>query len=283
MEQLKSRLQRLYSDASKHARYQNIPKFVCDELGYKETIKEEWRGDTARYEYIRNTIDFSGKDIVDIGANTGFFTLSLAYEYKDSLFTAIEGNQNHSKFICMVIDGFGLKNVQVNDYYVTYKNVGSIGSYDLALLFNVLHHAGVDFDNEYVSMPQKLENYIKKYVLQLRKCAAEVVFQMGYNWGGNKKKPVVPLEKDAEKVIYTGKIFTASGWVIKSIATAYKVEEKKKIVYKNIPSEIVEMLNKQENDRSILSIINENLYEEMNQLSEFYRRPIFILRRSGDS
>ena len=48
MNELRAELQKLYSDATKHSVYQNIPDFVSSELGYSEAIDETWRGDRPR-------------------------------------------------------------------------------------------------------------------------------------------------------------------------------------------------------------------------------------------
>ncbi len=269
-------LHRLYEDNSKHSRYQNIPKFVQEALGYRETINEEWRGDTARYGYILSTLDLNEQRVVDVGANTGFFTLSLAHEYRDSYFTAVEGNENHVNFIQAIVNAFKMNNVSVQHSYVTYDNILRLPKCNTLLLLNILHHAGVDFDNEYVSKPSDVADYAKKYFIRLRSRANRIIFQMGYNWGGNKKLPIIPVAEDSEKVIYTSRLFVDSGWTIKQVATAYKINSIPKVAYRNLAEEVTMILNKRQKDSSTIATVYESLSSEMAELSEFYRRPIFV-------
>ena len=73
MTTLKKKLADLYNDQTKHARYQNIPEFVCQALNYSESIDENWRGDSARYQYLLKEFSLGAEHVFgDIGANTGF-------------------------------------------------------------------------------------------------------------------------------------------------------------------------------------------------------------------
>ena len=117
MNELKTELQRLYADASKHSVYQNIPDFVSAELGYTEAIDEGWRSDRPRLEYLLESASPApGETWLDFGANTGFFTLSLgAHSFPLSTFVAVEANPNHAKFIGRVAQCFGMANVEIID------------------------------------------------------------------------------------------------------------------------------------------------------------------------
>src|SRR3546814_17975815 len=82
MNGLEAELKRLYSDRSKHSVYQNIPDFVTAELGYTESVDESWRGDRQRLTFLTKCrTPTHGEKWLDFGANTGFFTLSLAYAH----------------------------------------------------------------------------------------------------------------------------------------------------------------------------------------------------------
>src|SRR5437764_15156702 len=97
---IKGELKALYGDASKHSVYQSIPEFVSTALGYSEVIDDGWRGDRPRLAYlltVRRPAD--GELWGDFGANTGFFTLSLAHRYPNARFAAIEAHPNHAEFL----------------------------------------------------------------------------------------------------------------------------------------------------------------------------------------
>ena len=274
--ELKARLRQLYEDGSKHARYQNVPDFVREVLGYTEAINEEWRGDTARYRYLRSALGLHGQRVVDVGANTGFFTLSLAHEFKDSTFIAMEGNRNHVVFIQSIVDTFGMTNVAVQHSYVCQDNLRQIPECDTVLLLNVLHHAGVDFDPEHVAEPADVADYTRQYLVGLSARAKRVVFQMGYNWGGNKKRPIVPLADDVEKVIYTSRLLAHAGWIIKRIAIAHKIDEHPTVTYRDLAHDVVSILNRGRKDNATVAAVRGSLHAEMAELSEFYRRPMFL-------
>ncbi len=278
-----AKLHELYADQSKHSIYQNIPAFVRDALGYTETINERWRGDTTRWEYMQNYIDFSNQSVLDVGANTGFFTLSLAHEYPDSIFTALEGNTNHAEFIRLVAAQFGLKNVRILTQYLDFATIDSLGQYDTILLYNVLHHAGVDFDNNLVLSEGDLFNYLVRYMTKIREHSSRIVYQMGYNWGGNKHHPIVALQDDAGKYVYTCRFLRNAGWYIEAIAAPYGREGDIPVSHKNLPEDVIAAANSC--DEGILRSRLSQLFDPgIDTFSEFYRRPIFICTQlSGES
>lgn len=276
MSTLENKLRQLYSDATKHSNYQNIPDFVRQELGYSETIDEQWRGDSSRYSYLLDNVSLENKNVADIGANTGFFTLSLAHRFRDSgsKFTAIEANPNHATFISKIADHFDLGNVSVLERSLTLDSVDELKQYDSLLLFNVLHHAGVDFDTDRVKHQSELAQYIIQFLARLRNHAKQIVFQMGYNWGGNKSCPIVDLQDDIGKLAYTAHSMKKSGWKISKVATASSTGSSTP-GYTNLDQKIVDALNA--TPERFCDEFDDKIFDcDMSTLSEFYRRPIFI-------
>ncbi len=268
-------LHKLYADSSKHSTYQNIPQFIRDALGYTETINETWRGDSARWEYIQNQLNFESQKILDVGANTGFFTLSLAHRYPDSIITAMEGNVNHAEFINLIIKYFLMKNVRVLSQYLDFSALGLLGEYDTILLFNIMHHAGVDFDLDLIPSQKDLFGYLVLFMKKLGEHSRKIVYQMGYNWGGDKRQPVVVLHDDAGKCLYTCHFLRQAGWKIDSIAITYASHGAIPVLYKNVPQDIIFAANVL--DEKILREGLCKIYDPMmTSFSEFYRRPIFI-------
>lgn len=274
-EDLLEKLHELYSDSSKHAVYQNIPDFVQKGLGYSETIDEHWRGDSSRWDYMNETLDFSNQSVLDVGANTGFFALSLARNYPDSTFTALEGNNNHAEFIGMVKSHFELNNVTILPRYLDIVGLDSLGKYDTILVFNVLHHAGVDFDQNKVNNRHELYKYLVAYMGKLAAHARRVIFQMGYNWGGNKQEPVVELNNDAGKYEYTSKFLRESGWHIEAMASPFASGKPVPVTHKNVPDAIIAAANTG-NDAIMRQQLDTFMSADIRTFSEFYRRPIFI-------
>jgi SAM-dependent methyltransferase len=272
-------LRSLYAANNKHDNYQNLPDFVQEELGFNVVIDEQWRGDSARYKFLLESLDFKKNEtVVDIGANTGFFTLSFARKFPDTLFVAYEINPNHVEFIQQIVRYFEMKNVRVNVLSVDYAGVKKILPCDFILNFNVLHHAGVDFDKGRINDMREYFEYCSRYLNLLSEKTGNMVFQMGYNWGGNKQHPIVPVQNDLEKIIYSCKLFLGSGWSVKDIALCKKNGE---LEYHKLPPGLLKsLLISISSGTSIAPEITSYMESfHFQELSEFYRRPIFILNK----
>lgn len=273
---LKEKLEALYNDGSKHSRYQNIPEFVRNELGYTETIDENWRGDTARFTYLTETLPFGeGKSIGEIGANTGFFTLSLAHANPTSTFYAYEINPTHAAFIQDIGESFQMKNLVVKAQGVDMEGIALMETHDILLNYNVLHHAGVDFDSDKLASVEDYEAYATEYLKRMSSKTKKMVFQIGSNWGGNKLKPIIPLSDDAEKVAFNARLFKNSGWNILDISLHTRMNGT--LAYRAVSAEILDQINRcpiGEEKKLIEKLVD---LSEFPSFSEFYRRPIFIV------
>jgi hypothetical protein len=274
---LKEQLQALYHDESKHAGYQSLPDFVREALGYNEVINHEWRGDKVRLDYISKELPWTDCSLVgDVGANTGFFTFSLARTFPAAEFVAYEANQKHALFMRLVIDYFGLKNVKVEEKLMSFDRLDILPRHDVLLLFNVLHHAGHDFDANLVKHVTDLEAYCIDYLNKIRDKSSQLIFQMGSNWGGNKALPIIPLKEDARKVCYMAGLLTKAGWTIRKAALPQRNADRN-IFYQNFPEELTYDLNQNPDLASIPKL--GQFLEKLNLdqfIGEFYRRPIFI-------
>ncbi|HTS22019.1 MAG TPA: hypothetical protein VMN79_09420 [Casimicrobiaceae bacterium] len=265
-------LRALYGDASKHSGYQSIPDFVSAALGYSESIDEGWRGDKPRLAYLRTVREpLDGELWGDFGANTGFFTLSMAHAYPKTRFAAIEPNPNHAEFIQRVAGYFGLGNVEVIPRAIGLRELRELPKFDFLLHMNVLHHAGHDFDNDLVHTLPQFPDYALRYLNALRSHADGMLFQIGSNWGGSKQQPLIGVREDfAKRRLFTSWLEDA-GWRIE--ATAYPRKERDKgIAYHDIAPLGDEVA---EQDAQAL-----NSSRGMNELDvfpgEFYRRPLFL-------
>ncbi|HEY4292530.1 hypothetical protein [Luteibacter sp.] len=267
----------LYADASKHSQYQSLPVFVAEAIGYQETIDQGWRGDTPRFNYIRSRrAPAPGEHWADFGANTGYFTLSLARDHPETQFTAIEANRNHANFITRIAEAFELKNVSVLADAVGLRGIPSLPRVDVMLHLNVIHHAGHDFDREEVPTLDNFGSYAVEYLKALRGCAAEVFFQMGSNWGGDKSMPLVPVTADVEKLALMAGYLVDSDWAIESVA--YPERTDAGVAYSAIDHRIPQQLNARSIDLELLSGQLAEL--DLNKFpGEFYRRPLFHCRR----
>ncbi len=279
---LKNILHFLYEDGSKHSNYQNIPIFVQKELNYKELINEKWRGDTARYKFIKDNLYLKDGYIVgDLGANIGFFSLSLAKEYPQVKFVAYEANQKHCQFIEEIKSYFKISNIFVENISINSTNIGSLPKHDVMFHLNVLHHAGFDFDNGVINNIREFSSYAISHLTTLLKAKNnKIYFQIGSNWGGNKDKPIVNTNDDISKVLYISNLCTKSGWTINKISfpTINKYGE---IYYRDLKKEIITKINRNsefDNFDLIKELNTELIFYNLNQFpGEFYRRPFLII------
>lgn len=277
MNDLQQQLRQLYSDNSKHANYQNVPPFVRDALGYQESIDESWRGDSARYTYLLQEMDLQPhQTVADIGANTGFFVLTLAHSHPECRFVAYESHPNHVAFIRLVADAFELDNITIQDKAVDLAAIDDLPTFDVLLHLNVMHHAGHDFDSRLVNAPHAMDQYAQAYLRKLAEKASMLVFQMGYNWGGDKSRPIIDPHDQTEMVVWLCQLMDQTGWQIEELAFATR-DEHSNIVYKNLPAGLIEIQQELSQDSMTLrQAIREYHLEQFK--GEFYRRPMVICR-----
>lgn len=280
---LKARLQALYNDDTKHANYQNIPAFVRDAMGYREQIDEGWRGDTARYRLVLEELPIApGQVIGDVGANTGFFTLSLAHSHPETHFVAYETNPNHAGFVGLIADAFAMGNVTVQQLAIDLAGIDHLSHHDSLLHLNVLHHAGHDFDRSLVESVEGFADYAVGYLSKLRRKTTNLVFQMGSNWGGDKALPIVPVRDDCGKIMLTSRLLRAAGWQVTAIALATHQEDT--IVYRCLPDELLGLIESNRVQAEIPELTAHVAGYCLDRFpGEFYRRPVFFCRTSTNS
>jgi hypothetical protein len=90
----------------------------------------------------------------------------------------------------------------------------------VALHLNILHHAGHDFDDADVPDRDAFMTYGQDYLRRFRATADQMVFQMGYNWGGNKELPLIAKEDQAGKVRFTTELLDGAGWDVLGVGLA---------------------------------------------------------------
>jgi hypothetical protein len=273
--ELKAELQKLYADASKHSVYQNIPDFVSAELGYTETIDENWRGDRPRLAYmVEARQPAPGESWLDFGANTGFFTLSLARQFPQTTFIAVEANANHARFISRVAQCFGMSNVEVIHRAVGLSDLHQLPHSDCLLHLNVLHHAGHDFDAELVPAIGEFGDYARRYLGLLRGRTNAMFFQMGSNWGGDKQQPLVGVRDDVEKLEMFSGWLRSAGWRVSKIAYATRGPDAR-VHFEDLPATAYrQAIEESAMDRAALQ--KELAGFQLDDFpGEFYRRPLF--------
>jgi len=267
MQKILDELKKLYRDESKHSVYQNIPEFMRQQIDISDRLTPTWRDDRCRLKLISEYYSFNQiGSLTDIGANTGYFSLTLAEKYPELKVTAIEGNPNHVAFIRTVCDYAEIENLKVvNHYFEATTHKGEFAA-ELVLYFNVLHHLGIDHQQSSVN----LKNFNREASGCLKNIAdncRQMVFQMGFNWGGNKLTPIIKLDDDLGKMRYLEELITAAGFCIDAFALPFLNPNKDGFSYVCYPHfEAAE-------DTNYKKILERH---EVTQISEFFRRPILF-------
>jgi hypothetical protein len=274
-DQLAEQLHALYQEPSKHHAYQSVPDFVSEVLDYREPIDDHWRGDHCRLRYLLTALPFEQlRTITDIGANTGFFSLSLAHRFPHLQVTACEPDGTHAKFIRTIASTFRLPNLDVIPKGVTLRSLSGWQRKDAALLLNVLHHAGYDFDATLPRTRAAFDDHARQYLRGIATKRAHLFFQMGSNWGGDKANPLVPRDAHVEKLRYMSGLLVDGGWRIGRVAFPTRVDGA--VTYRDLPQDLVTALNTDPADVDDAAIMRAVETYNLDQFpGEFYKRPLF--------
>jgi Predicted rRNA methylase len=249
----KDRLVDLYQKNSKHSGYQILPKAL------KTLIQEDVKQFISRFEqerldWLLSQIDFSGKRVLDIGGNTGFFTFE-AIEAGAQKVVYVEGNSNHADFVLKAKNILGL-NVDVRNKYFDFTSDLDNDQMDIVLLFNVIHHLGDDFGDQGSSKEEALEK-MKEAINYFSDKTNLLVLQMGFCWKGDRNELLFKNGTKSEMIDFVQSA-TKDKWDIQSIG---------------IPEE-------EEGITEYRSLSPLNI-ERVDTLGEFRNRPIFILKSKG--
>ena len=262
-------LKRLYLDGTKHSCYQNVPQFMSGHLDLSDKLQPLWRDDVPRLELVREYFDFHRvASVVDVGANTGYFSLSLAFDYPNLEVTSIEGHKGHAEFIAEAAGLAGLGNMRVVNQYVGHQTDPELLNSEVVLHFNVLHHLGVDNQDRIES----IEQFFRVAVQALSRAHHEgawLVLQMGFNWGGDKKQPIVALDDDIGKLRFLERLVKAARFEIRDLALPVLAAGGDRYRYMVYPFEKIR------HDKKYQSLLD---HHSVDELSEFFRRPIIFCK-----
>lgn len=179
----------LVSASSKHSQYQPVPIFLQGELSVGE-LNPLWRSPEAQLDLVRRLEPiWRDQTVVELGANLGFTCLSLAYDYPDTAFVAIEANPPHVEFIDLVAKLFSLDNVSVSNEAASPPEIATRFPSSTLLDFNVVHHAGVDFSVPGLISEDTWWEMLPRWFPPPGSLRSHF-FQSGFNWGGDRNRPL---------------------------------------------------------------------------------------------
>lgn len=237
----------LLKESSKHSDYQLLHPCLS-ELG-RDNYVPAGKKEVERQSYMERNSFFSGRKVLDIGANTGYFSFG-ALQAGASHVTVIEGNTQHAIFIAEAAKHLGIeRKLDVRACYFDFSAQES-KKFDVILCLNVLHHLGDDFGD----CRLELKDAISEMVRAFRDLAGNgnwMWFQLGFNWKGNKEKPLFREGLKAELIEFVGGM-CKDFWSIEKVA----VYDPATRGYEDL---------------------SERLLARYDDLGEFLNRPLFLL------
>lgn len=241
----------LYNKTSKHSGYQLLHPKVAELLPFSE-VQAQSRHESERLDYLVRNFDFRGKVVADIGGNTGYFTFA-ALEQGAAHVHYFEGNREHALFVETAARRLCLdQRITVEARYIDFAHDQPSCKVDVIFLLNVLHHVGDDYGPNDFSRADALA-HISDSLAKLASQARFLIFQLGFNWKGNRNLPLFEHGTKSEMIEFV--LAACEGaWDVKKIGIAQR--EGHVIGYHDLDSKNI---------------------ERDDSLGEFLNRPIFIL------
>lgn len=196
----------------KHGQYQLLPPALVDQYPQLRQLPyHNIRLDDKRYDYFSRKLVLDHQKVTDIGANIGYFSFRLMTE-KSCRVIVYEPFQAHATIIeeIQALLAIHPEQLKVKKQGVSLDNIDEIEPSEVVLFFNVLQHAGEDFDAHYVKSSADWHAYAVEYLKRLRAKASFMVFQTGYSWLGH-REDFCPKE---EIIPFTVDLLSKAGWEI---------------------------------------------------------------------
>lgn len=246
----------LYQRTSKHSNYQVLATALAPLLG-GEAISVKSRHEHERLAYILSRVSVDGLHVADIGGNTGFFSFELLAQGARQV-DYHEGNAAHHDFVRAAAQRLGLAGrLHTHHQYVSFEPA-ELPTVDCTVLLNVLHHLGDDFGDP-ATAKEAAKQRMLACLAALARSTHLLVFQLGFNWKGDRHQPLFPGGSKVEMIRFIEQ-GTAADWEIAAIGIAEREGgegEGGVVVYQDL--------------------CNRNIARD-DSLGEFLNRPIFIMR-----
>lgn len=252
---LLEKLQELYMQQSKHSNYQVLPRKLREAVNL-ELFEINSRCEEQRFEFITSTINVKDKSLLDIGGNTGFFSIELL-DHGLAQATLYEGNKAHAEFVRISAEILGFaKQLKVVDSYLDVSEVQVADHYDITLLMNVLHHLGDDYQDHALNI-REARSLIITSLQKISHITDYLVFQLGYCWKGNRNLLLFDKGTKQEQIDFV-KNAAVGHWDVVEIGIPEKISDG--IVYNPCSS---------------------GNMARQDALGEFLNRPLFILKSTN--
>lgn len=198
---------------SKHSDYQLLHPSLQAMLG--DLSQPAGKHEAQRQNYMAQHLPVRGLRVLDIGANTGYFSFA-ALEAGAQKVISQEGNAEHAHFISMCSEGLGQTDrLEVRPHYYSFTDPGA-EHFDVTLCLNVLHHLSDDFGDQALALPEAKAEMLGA-LNRLASHTRHLWFQLGFNWKGDRTRPLFKHGTKAELIDFVRE-GTAGHWRIDDIA-----------------------------------------------------------------
>jgi len=180
-------LDALYRQRSKHSSYQLVHPMLAPLLVDADDMPAG-KLEVERQRYFARALPLRGASVLDIGANTGYFSFG-AIEQGAKRVRCYEGNAQHARFIRGSADRLALgERVDVRHAYYDF-NGDAADVFDVGLCLNVVHHLGDDFGDPALTLEQA-RIHMLDCVNRLAATLRVLMLQVGFNWKGDVRFPL---------------------------------------------------------------------------------------------
>lgn len=244
------KLKALVHKQSKHSDYQALHPWISS-IVPKDDYRPSGKVESQRQNYMNTRYDFSRKKILDIGANTGYFSFG-ALQAGAAHVVAYEGNPEHAEFIAEAGKIIDLQDkLSVRSTYFDFSALTS-EIFDAGLCLNVLHHLGDDFGDPSLNVDEA-KREITAAIQALNQSCDTLWFQIGFNWRGDKTTPLFNTGTKQELINFVENACKNS-WNIENIG----------------------IFNP---ETSLYEPSTPALLQRFDVLGEFLNRPIFLMKK----
>ena len=198
---------------------------------------------------MKNQTYWANANVIDIGANTGYFSMAAVQSHANKV-VAFEGNDAHAKFIFAAAKFMEWESrLHVENRYFEFEDSGRM--YDIAICLNVLHHLGDDFGDKSLNI-EEAKKAIETRLETLSKRVRQCWFQLGFNWKGDRNSPLFPKGLKSEMIDFIQKA-CSDFWLIEKLA-----------IYDPV--------------KGSYEPADEFLLQRFDDAGEFLNRPLFLLK-----
>ncbi len=265
-------IQNLYFGNTKHASYQPVPK-ILEPFFSDLLIDERWRHPGPRIELLKlNLANFTGQDVIEIGSNTGFQLIELAKQFPNYMFKGFEISQSHVEFTKRCIEFESIKNVEVHNSEFQQPVDRELKVNSILLDFNVVHHAGSDFQNESAVDIETWWNEILPNWLSCVPKFSSYWFSSGFRLGGSQNHPLSDPESPAlfiKRIIDCLQNIDAD--TLTDVFVISYSQEHSKLIYRKFDLSELDSI-----DNELTNLRRLGVYK-----GEYFTRPIFHFYRNA--